>query len=269
MSKKLAILGTCVSADWYHFQHPNRRLDLKVLPYQPSSVISMMADPVDALIDTGDLKERDAIRLKVDFDKTFLTGLLDQKPDYLMVEVLADSRRGVIPVGSSWITRTSRLERSPTGERVSSERFNAVRQPQAYYPLFRQAAQKLNDYLQANLRGCKVILNQARWAEYYVDEEGELQSYKPKIQNDYFVSNLRLRELEDIFAAEVPCHRLQVDEVPAFADSRHIWGVGPEHYIKAYYSAFIERLRDILEDDRAAGDGPPTSRPSELELIDE
>lgn len=269
MTKKLAILGTCVSADWYHFQHPSRRLDVKVLPYQPSSIISMMADPVDIAIDEGDLKERDVVRLKVDFDKSFLGTLVQQQPDYLIVEVLADSRRGVIPVGSSWVTRTSRLERSPTGARVSVERFTAVRQPQAYYPLFRQSARKLNDFLQSSLGGCQVILNQARWAEYFVDDDGELQSYKPKVQNDYFVSNLRLQELEEIFAEEVPCHRLQVDDIPAFADNRHIWGVGPEHYIKAYYTSFIEQLRDILEHAPPSRVQSPASQVPRFEMINE
>lgn len=266
MTKKLAILGTCVSADWYHFQNPSRRLDVKVLPYQPSSVISMMADPIDIAIETGDLKERDVTRLKVDFDKSFLAALVEQKPDFLIVEVLADSRRGVIPVGSSWVTRTSRLERSPMGARISAEKFTAVRQPAAYLPLFRQSTRKLSDFLRVNLTGCKVILNQARWAEYFVDDEGELQSYKPRAQNDYFVSNLRLSDLEEIFAEEVPCHRLEVDDVPTFADSRHIWGVGPEHYIKAYYGSFIEKLRNILNADPPASQAPQAAS---LELINE
>jgi hypothetical protein len=247
MTPKLAILGTCVSADWVHFQHPSRQLDVRVLPYQPSSVISMMADPIDIAIDSGDLKERDTVRLKVDFDKSFLRSLIESKPNFLIVEVLADSRRGVIPIGNSWVSRTSRLERSPMRDRISSQRFTAVNNPEAYYSLFRQSAAKLFHFLQEHLPGCQIILNHARWAEYYVDDDGELQSYKAKLQNEYFVSNLRLQDLERIFGEEVPCKHLVVDDVPTFADSRHIWGVGPEHYIKAHYASFIEELRTLLQ----------------------
>ena len=247
MATKIAILGTCVSEDWYHFQNVNKRLDVKILSFQPSSIISMMAAPVDIPINAGtEIKEREVARLKADFDKSFLQTLVDFKPDVLIVEVLADSRRGVIAVGDSWISRTFRIERTPMREVFAAEKlFTAAKQPEAYYKVFREAAKKLDTYLKANLPDCKIILNRARWSEYFVDDKGELKSYPAWVQNDYFVANLRLEALERIFKEEVRCDEISVQEVPVFADSRHIWGAASEHYIKPYYAGFSDRLGQI------------------------
>lgn len=238
-----------MSEDWYHHQNPRHRLDVKLKPrYQPSALVSIMAKPIDMAVDPGpDLSEHEADSLKVDFDKSFLARLVEVKPDILVVELLYDSRRGVIALDGSWVTSNYILRRSAMPQEIKSlPDVTSHTKPERYFALFREAAGRLAMFLRESLPDCRVVLHEARWCEYFIDEDGILQSYAPHEQKHYFLSNLRLAVLEEIFRQQVPCDRIRVDSVPYFADSRHIWGPAPDHYIKPYYAEFTEQLRRLL-----------------------
>lgn len=245
----IAILGTCVSEDWYHYQSPHSRLDVKLTPsYQPSTLLSITSPPLNVDVEPGPLlKERERAALKIDFDKTFLVSLALIKPDVLIVELLGDSRKGSIAVGDTWISDSYILSRSPMADRFKLEkRVNPIQEPKIYFELFFRAVQILKDFLKRNLPNCTIILHQARWAEYYIDEDGVLQSYEPQRQRAFFRANMRLETLESMFASEVECQRIRIDDVPIFADSRHIWGPAADHYVRYYYTEFADRLRTLL-----------------------
>ena len=252
-TKTIAILGSCVSEDWYHFQDVRHRLDVVVpMRYQVSSLISIMAEPVDMTIEMGDrLKEIEKTSLQVDFDKSFLASMVKLKPDVLIVELLPDCREGhyggVIAVDGSWISSTYILKRTPMAAKFSVARHLDVQNdPDEYFALFRQSARKLQQFLTRELPNCQVILNQARLAEYFIDEEGAVQSYSPWEQSMYFRANLRLDPLEKIFAEEVRCDLLRIDDVPIFADVRHIPGRSVDHYVKYFYTRFAEKMALLM-----------------------
>lgn len=249
MTTTIAILGSCVSEDWLHHQPPQQRLDVRLSPrYQPSTLISIMAEPIDMEVTPGArIKEQEATGLKADFDKSFLAKLVDARPDILIVELLFDSRRGVIALGNSWISSTYILRRSAMPEDVKSMKdMSPIGEPERYYRHFQDAARKLNAFLREQLPDCRVILHQARWSEFFVDEDGVLNSYPALEQQHYFRANLRLLSLDRIFREEVDCLTICVDDIPVFADSRHIWGPAPDHYIKAYYHEFARQLGRLI-----------------------
>lgn len=199
-------------------------------------------------VDPGPLlKEQEAIGLKRDFDKSFLAELTDVQPDVLIVELLYDSQRGVISIDGSWITSTYILHRSTLPEELKSiPELSCREEPERYFGLFREAARNFALFVRNKLPACTIILHQARWSEYFVDEAGDLRAYPPWEQQRYFRSNLRLISLESIFREEVPCKCIRVDDLPIFADSRHVWGPAPDHFIKPYYADFIEQLRNLV-----------------------
>ena len=261
MPKTFAIIGSCVSEDWYHFQDARQRLDLeRALRYQPSSLISVTAEPVSMTVELGDnLKAREAVSLQMDFDKTFLPKMAALKPDVLIVELLYDSRSGfgggILAVNGSWVTSNYILERSPMAAKLKSARhLNVLDDPETYLMLFRSAARKLGDFMRREIPDCQIILNRARWAEFHVDENGQLASYDPWEQNMYFRANLRLDNLEKIFMEEIECQLLTVDDVPIFADDRHIWGPSADHYVKHFYGSFARSLSALIAPDRVGQD---------------
>lgn len=266
MTTRIGIIGSCVSEDWYHHQAPNQRLDVKFTPrYQPSTLVSLMAKPVTVPVEPGpNLTDHEAAGLRADFDKSFLSRLAEAKPDMLIVELLYDSRRGVIAMADSWISSTYILRRSNMPDEVKSLKdLSPIHEPEQYYSLFRDAAARLNLFCKQHLPDCRVVLHQARWSEFFVDENGVLQSYPPYEQRTYFRSNLRLMTLEKIFREEVPCRNICVDDIPIIADARHIWGPSADHYIKAYYHNFTDQLRALIAADadtrEASGEASSTS----------
>lgn len=250
MTTKIAILGSCVSEGWFHHQRINERMDVELTPrYQPSTLVSMAARPVEmAPIFGHDLTAQDELALKMDFDKSFLGVVADTQPDILIVELLRDSRNGATALGDSWVTPNYILKRSAMAQQMAAARnLNPVAEPAAYFELFRQSVRMLKAFFQERIPHCRIVLNAARWAEYFIDEEGRLRSYPAWDQNSYFVCNLRLAELESIFIDEVPCETIRVDEVPIFADIQHIWGPAPDHYVRYYDTAFGKKLRALVE----------------------
>lgn len=249
LTTKICIIGSCASEDWYYHQQATQRLDVMLSPrYQPSALISIMARPVSTPVVTGPhLNAHEADGLKADFDKSFLSKLVEANPDILIVELLYDSRRGVIALDGSWITSGYILRRSGMPDEVKHLKdLSPIYDPDRYYRLFRDAAARLNLFLKEYLPNCQVVLHQARWAEFFVDEHNALRSYPPNEQRTYFRSNLRLMALERIFIEEVSCRRICVDDVPVFADSCHIWGPAADHYVKAYYRCFTDQLRMLI-----------------------
>lgn len=207
-----------------------------------------MGKPIDRPVDPGSLlNNQEALGLRRDFDKSFLAELADVQPDVLIVELLYDSRRGVIAIDGSWVTNSYIFRRSALPEELKSlPQLSCNTEPELYFELFREAARRFALFVREKLPACKMILHQARWSEYFVDEDGNLRSYPPYEQLTNFRSNLRLMSLERIFCEEVPCETIRVDDIPIFADSRHIWGAAPDHYIKPYYASFVEQMRKLI-----------------------
>ena len=251
MTTTIAILGSCVSEDWYHFQGVHNRLDVRLVPrYQLSSLISIMSKPLAAAIEPDPLlKPAELVALRIDLDKSFLSRLSDAKPDILILELLGDSRRslGVISVGDSWITNSYILQRCNLPSEVRDGKYlNVMDDPDAYIALFRQSARAFGEFMKRELPRCRMVINQARWAEYFLDAKGELISYPPLKQLSSFQANARLELLENTLAKEIACDRIAVDDIPAFADEQHIWGPSPDHFTRVFYTSFADKLRDYI-----------------------
>lgn len=251
MTTKIAILGSCVSEDWYHFQDVRHRLDVQLIPkYQPSSLISITSKPVHVSIEPSPLlKPEEIVALRIDLDKSFLPRLAETRPDILIVELLAESRRslGVISTGDSWITNNYILQRCDLPPEIKNGRYlNVMDEPDEYLVHFRAAARTLDEFMRRELPDCRIVLNQARWAEYFLDEEGELRSYPPLKQMSSMRANSRLDTLDAVFMEEVSCDRMVIDDVPIFADERHIWGASPDHFARVYYTSFAKKLGAVI-----------------------
>lgn len=249
--KTFAVLGTCTSEDWYHHQSPRSRLPLKQLALcQQSALVTLNARPVPIpdTLGTG-VSGEEALKLRMDFDRSFLPGLVPLKPDVLIVDLLLDSLRGVMDLEEGWVTNSYLLRKSGMGEACGGKKtINPVTEQARYLDLFTASVDFLAAFLREKLPGCRVILHKARWAEYYLDKDGFIRPFDPGNQVSYFMGNQRIRGLEAAFRKAIPCEVLAVEEMPVLADVQHIWGLSALHYHKEYYRHFQERLRLLLRD---------------------
>lgn len=247
--KTYAVLGTCASEDWYHFQDPRNRLPVQqVAISQQTALITLNTKPVPIPADFGpDVSPEAKLKLGRDFDKSYLASLVPLKPDLLIVDLLLDSRRGVYEFEGGLVTNSYLLRKSSFKAVCAAKKtLNPVSDESRYMQAFVRALEFLSTFLKDNLPSCQVILNAARWAEYYLDEDGYIQPYASRRQVGYFVGNIRIRALEAEFRRAIPCQVISIKEVPIMADAQHIWGPNPLHYHKAYYSAFLEELRSLI-----------------------
>jgi len=87
----------------------------------------------------------------------------------------------------------------------------------------------------------------------YCFDVPRLRSYMRQVQD--------LGLLEKVFIEEVPCQRILIDDVPIFADDRHIWGASPDHFARVFYTSFAKKLGAIIaagkRSDDAAGAASP------------
>lgn len=249
MARTIAILGTCASDDWFHYQDARHRLDVRLAPpYQQSSLISLAARPVPVPEDLGgQLGKSEAANLRIDLDKSFLARLADAKPDYLIVDLLIDARRGVIAMDGSWVTNSYIINRSQLAAGLEAvRRLNALEDLEAYLVPFTESLRRFAVFLNTELPRCRVILHKARWAEYFVDKDDAVHPFEPKLQMSCFAANIRMPRLEAAFEREIPCDVISIDAASIVADARHIWGLAPVHYRKDYYRSFTEQLRRII-----------------------
>ncbi|WP_395689438.1 DUF6270 domain-containing protein [Aestuariivirga sp.] len=247
---KIAILGTCASEDWYHHQDPRQRLEVRLIPrYQQSAIVSLNSKPIELPLDIeAGLSEGEAEKLRIDFSKRFLSNLRDVKPDFLIVDLLLDSRRGVVRIADSVVTNSYILQRSSLWKTLDQSKvFNAVVEPVKYLEEFAYSVRNLSSFLKNHIPQCRIILHRARWAEYFLDERGDLYPFGPKKQVNHFVANIRIRKLEEVFEAEIQCDQISIANIPAIADKQHIWGFSGIHYQKDYYREFDRELRRILD----------------------
>ena len=153
------------------------------------------------------------------------------------------SDSGVVAVDGSWISSSYILRRTPMGAEFSdARRFSVLDNPEDHSTLFRHSATTLQQFLRQELPHCRVILNPARWVDYFIDEQGAIQSVSSWEQNDHFRTDPRVTPLERVFSDRVKCDLLCIDEEPIFADVQHKWGRPPDQYVEYFYTTFTEKL---------------------------
>jgi hypothetical protein len=248
MTAKLAILGTCASEDWIRYQNQREAIDVRITPARlHTSLISMTAEPVECPDDLGDIPDWKKDLVRRDFSKTFLVDLAGAKPDFLLVDLLSDARDGVINYRGSWITRSFFFAESKASKLAhGSELLYAHRAPRRYLHLFRNSVLELSRHLDTHLRGCRVILHKARFAESFLDDDGTVQGYSERKLQMHRTVNWNAEMLEGVFEREIGCEAIAVNDPPVLADSGHIWGLGGLHYERAYYLRFASALRAIV-----------------------
>jgi len=252
---KVAVLGSCVTRDNFNSQfNENYKEFYECIALQnQSSIISLMGKPVQYKPEEIDgLNEWDRWNVKTDLDKTFLTNLQTNKPDYLIVDLFADVLFGCIEIEKQFVTNNRwKLWKTSYYKHLSNFTFIHIEDDFKYYmELWSCAINQLFIFLKEYLPNCKVVLHKSRFADKYIDENGKFQTLVNSINVEKL--NRYWEQLDDYIKQHFNVAIIDLTGNEFLLDRQHPWGLFNLHFESTYYHHFLRALNEIVLKDRIA-----------------
>ena len=243
----LSIFGSYVSRDLLECEAAcNLMLNLY---FARSSIISAVSDKVTLDYEEINLQSNFQRRqVYYDFNKSAINMLQDKRSDYLMID-LVDERFPLIKVSGSYVTRSGTLlESSIISENepiIEKEEYVDIHGEHSYRVEGVDVREYLDRFCDRILRIYKpekIILHVVRGAEFYYDENREVQRFEPNIAGYFKKLNKMwsfMYEYLSIKMAGCMC----IDISSGFlADEKHVWGLSPIHFQEEYYERVLARI---------------------------
>ncbi|TCP21860.1 hypothetical protein EV207_1392 [Scopulibacillus darangshiensis] len=254
MSKiTFSVVGACVSRDVFNrkFVPEYKEFYECISQAWQCSIISLMSPEVKLSEDDLQLSEElSAHRYNTmmrDISKQYLADIKANPPDYIIVDFYADMRYGIVKVGNKYLTN------NPNGFRKTKffrdKKFDAkYRFPtnlKTYRKLWEEAFDKFYHFAQQNLPDTKIILNCFRYANSYVDKNGEVVMFDQD-RYKFLDSETKLfNELYDYLLDKYPLYKIDLRENEYYSDSQYAFGLAPWHYERKYHNDFFSGLNLI------------------------
>ncbi|CAM3728901.1 DUF6270 domain-containing protein [Mesobacillus zeae] len=248
----VGILGSCATRDNFNSlfnETYQEKYECTIFQMQ-SSVISVMSEPVRYNENKIDNLKHEYYKkdIEAEFKKDILDRLVEKNPDILILDFFADVYFGVFKLGNSFVTHnTWKLPATTFYKELGSiEKINGIDHKQQFLQIWKESANRLMEFLMNLLPNAKIILNKARFVDFYIDgEEVKRLSESGRMYSvDVDKYNNLWNTLDDHILS-----RYHIDSIPfpdsQFADFHHPWGPFYVHYTKKYYRSFFENLQVI------------------------
>lgn len=252
---RVAIVGSCITRDVWPIvgEAPPQGL----LYISRTSFPSLFSTPLVGVELTDEAPPELAPfphrAMVADLDKTALSALLAHQPTHIIFDFI-DERLDLLATGETIVTHSWELDVSGY---LAQPPFAAARPisrtSAASDLLWSQAAGEMAAFIRATpLREARIIVHEARWADHYLDADGELRPFaeeveiftgKPARIADY---NAVLDRYQRVFRELFP----QAEWVAApndlhMGDASHRWGLSPFHYVEGYYREVWRQLQAL------------------------
>ena len=243
----VSIFGSCVSRDMLE-SDPARNLTLD-LYFARSSIISAVSDKVALDYEKINLQSSFQKRqIYYDFNKSAMNMLQDKRSDYLMID-LVDERFPLIKIAGGYVTRSGTLLESgiisESEPIIEKEEYVDVHGEHSYRVEGVDVREYLDKFCDRILRIYnpeKIILHVVRGAEFYYDENREVQKFEPNIAG-YFKKLNKMWSFMYEYLSTKMAGCMYIDISSGFlADEKHVWGLSPIHFQKEYYERVLEEI---------------------------
>jgi hypothetical protein len=235
-----AIFGSCVSRDL--FEEPTLR---KVLGNYAarSSVISAVAPPLP--IDEERVVLPSAWQRRcvlADFQKTFLTSLREERPEWLVVDLI-DERFDLLRTSETCVTHSSALAAAGLSTAPEFEFEPVRRMSSTGFSLFQSAAIDFAQQVVEVIPAERVVLHRALWSTDY-RADGERNAFAGERRLLCEQQNAMLTAGYDALACAFDDRAISIERDPErhVADAHHRWGLEPYHYEETYNAFASDQL---------------------------
>ncbi|WP_323735645.1 DUF6270 domain-containing protein [Methanosphaera sp. ISO3-F5] len=188
--------------------------------------------------------------IKEDLEKTFITLLNEYDIDYLVFDIYFDVERGIIKYNDNKIlTRITGFEQTDYYKTLKNiETLSMTENPVKYFELWKEYCKKFFEYLREHSPKTKIILAEVRSLNTVRRADGSTYTepnynIKTKINNRYY------KQLEDYIKANYDVKTIKFDK-DIILEGNHKWGKYHVHYTDEYYTNFLKKVDDIIEQDR-------------------
>lgn len=172
MTIKIATIGSCVTRDNFNSNfNPHYKDYFELVAHQhQSSIISMMSNKT-SFTKTSDFSDATAYRkrhITNEFNKSFINEIKDKKPEYIMIDLYADIKYGVVKFDDeTYITNNKHFKNFP--ELKNKPTLDLYKNFDEYLSLWKYYTNILFDFIQQELPESKVILVNARYHDKLSD----------------------------------------------------------------------------------------------------
>lgn len=248
---KLSICGgvaTKAAFDLFKKEENLEIYDITSVQYE-NSIVSIMADKVD--IDIEKTEKTDSWTMKVIYDdlkKDYIEKLKNDKPDYIVLDLVSDGIYGCLKVGNSYITNNKPKLKKVKVNSYTEEVSVSTKGTIEYNKLVKENISKFLLLIERELPNTKVILHCAKLCHGYYGEQRRIMSFKR-----YDIIN-KNRVLLDLYSFVKEFNNVEVIDLNNkiyFSKVNHKWSPKPSpiHYEDTYYRDFIATVdRIVLKD---------------------
>lgn len=254
----IAIYGSCITKDPFTtvFNKNYKEYFSAVINDQRHSFISTMQEKKDVpdediiiLPQIGNNKfETRCIR--EDFDKKFISDIMENHIDYLVFDVHFEVENGVLRYGDDeYITNFARLDQTPLYDKLPDKRpITVYDSPEEFYNLWKIYCDKFFTFMKENSPDTTMILAEVRALDTVQTDDQSIRieeeyTEKSKTNNKYY------KQLEDYIKENYDVYLVTFDKDTILKEN-HRWGKHFLHYNDEYYTNFLKKVIQIVEYDQ-------------------
>lgn len=257
MRKNIAIYGSCISKDPFttYFNENYKEKYNCIINDQKHSFISTMQekeefDESDLIISPDNSDNRFQSKcIKEDLEKTFITSMLNNEIDYLIIDINFEILHGVMYYGDGkLLTKITGIEKTKFySKQKNIKNINIFDNPNQYFELWKKYCNKFFKFLNENCPNTKIILSEVRGL--YTVQRQDLSTYiEPDFIRRSKINNFYYKKLEKYILDNFNVYVIKFDKDTLLKEN-HRWGKWYVHYDDEYYTNFLKKVDKIIEYD--------------------
>lgn len=255
--KNIAIYGSCISKDPFTtaFNKNYKQKYNCIITDQKHSFISTMQEKED--YDEEKLKiypNKSSTRylsrcIKDDLEKSFIDLMLNNKIDYLILDINFEVQKGVIRYnGDKFLTNITRFNTTEYFSELNDVEYISIfEKPNLYFDIWKEYCNKFFNFLKINCPETKIVLAEVRALDIIQRTNGSCY-IEDKFTNHTKISNIYYKQLENYIKKNFDVRVINFHK-DFVINERHRWGKFYVHYDDSYYSNFLNKMDEIVKYD--------------------
>lgn len=256
MKVRVATLGSCITRDNFNSKiNPYYKQFFEVVASQNQTAIpSLMSEKADLIVSKEFIKKPPYTQelLHKEFNKEFLSTLIDVKPEYLIMDFDPDVKFGLLKLDdNTYITNNHKFRRIP--QLQNQEIWNINETYEEYFSVWKESVTRFFEFMNSNVPDCKIILVKGRFEEEFTDGTSlnEMRNKKKLPIQDHIEMNKVWDSLDEYITNNYDVEVIDMVDTSYKLNKNHLWGPYYLHYEDRYYNTVLNKLIKLVYLDKS------------------